>query len=75
MPDLVNLRSAGYPTTVEVHVTERTDGRWSCATDRLITLHDRLPEVIAHIRASTRTLGADVLIRWINGDVDNIGPI
>ena len=76
--DLVDLRTAGYTATrpVQVHVTERTDGRWSCAYGRVLSLHDGLPEAIAHVREITRTVRpADVLIHWTNGQVNNIGAI
>jgi hypothetical protein len=76
MPDVVDLRTAGYTAAMQVHVTERTDGRWSCAYDRAFSLHHELPQVIAHIRAITRTVrSADVVIHWKNGQVDNIGAI
>ena len=74
----VRVRAPGYEATVpvQVHVTERTDGRGSCACGQVVSVHDRLPEAIAHVREMTRTVGpAELLIRWKDGQVDNIGAI
>jgi hypothetical protein len=77
---MIDLHTAGYkmvvPVPEQVHVTERTDGRWSCAYGRVVSLHDRLPVAIGHVREITRTMRpADVHIHWKNGQVDNIGAL
>ena len=76
--DFVDLHTPGYTAAVPVlvHVTERTDGRWSCAYGRVVSLHDGLPVAIAHVREITRMVRpADVLIHGKNGQVDNIAAI
>lgn len=60
-----------------LHLVEQVDGRWRCVHDRAVAdLHDRLPEAIAHVRETAKTLRpADVIIHWADGQIDNIGPI